>query len=91
VRSFALCDLHPNKVGASCFAHIINIAVQHVLLVLKIAPHGDIMAQVHTLVNPIQSSRDCRVAFMDIICKGNATGDFNPKVPEVELLWEVET
>ncbi|KAF9502991.1 hypothetical protein BS47DRAFT_1322897, partial [Hydnum rufescens UP504] len=49
------------------------------------------MARLHGLVNAIRTSSDCHVAFLDTVRQGNASKLFQPPVPEVELLREVET
>jgi hypothetical protein len=46
---------------------------------------------VHGLVHAVQSMGDCCIAFMEIIQEGNTSDEFEPPIPEKELLQDVET
>jgi hypothetical protein len=50
-----------------CFAHIINVAVQHVLSALKKALTGDAVAHVCSMVHAVQASSDHCIAFLDTV------------------------
>jgi hypothetical protein len=50
-----------------CFAHVINVTVQHVLSALKKAPTGNAVAHVRSMVHAVRASSDCRIAFLDTV------------------------
>ncbi|KAF9505234.1 hypothetical protein BS47DRAFT_1435766, partial [Hydnum rufescens UP504] len=49
------------------------------------------MAQVHGLVHAVRSTGDHHIAFMEIVQEGNTSDEFEPQIPEKELLRDVET
>ena len=74
----------------SCFAHVINIAVQHILKLLKEDPNSDILGHLWGLVHFVRASGECWATFKDVIREGNKTHTFAQVVPEWELLCDVD-
>src|SRR5260221_5789459 len=76
-----------------CFAHIVNIAVQHVLAYIteayKQQKAENPIAQVQEQIAHLQASNPQWTTFWNLIRQGNDNGDFNPKVPELELLQDM--
>ena len=76
-----------------CFAHIVNIAMQHVLAYIteayKQQKAENPIARVQEQIVHLQASNAQQTTFQNLIRQGNDNGDFNPKVPELELLRDM--
>ena len=79
--------------SSRCFAHIVNISIQHVLsYITHFFEHQKAenpLAKVRHQITHLQSSNLHHTAFQILIKQGNTSGDFEPKVPELELLRDM--
>ena len=91
--SFIIPHAIDDFVTYGCFAHIVNISVQHVLSFIsnyfEQSNVGNPLSKVHQQITHLPASYLCCTAFWTLISLGNATGDFKQKVPEVELLRDM--